>query len=592
MVNQTGPRGQYSRPAFWHPGRIGSDQYSEEGRLAESSEWRGPPWTIDRSLRELCQIPGNTFFVAAEENGRVICLSTPIGSSQLDHVQFFDEAAFVNHINQMKRADPQSCNESDLTVSTEMNTGTQDLSRARTQGRPHYLNTAVDAHPDDGTRKTRKRPRAGSRQPPRQNNLPIVTAEPRKGIRIGDSDAVYAFYDHHLKYCQQTACKIIAKAWVKAVAPKKQSTHPYTRGSDSRPDWWPKMYRKFGEDTYKDMRHKEPDHLGKEERVYLLCHILRLIVEPEHKRHPAIRKVNLNLSTLEAVTFEALSSFFGDKDSPANKNKRPLLKDIFKIARQEARYKDNEISGNTEVFVTSIADRGPYNDEDSDSDDEGLDQKFTPAPSDAGSVDETQSQMMMSQVQVGQHNETNHFPGHTFTANVAIRAAQYSQPEFESELSSRQNYVESPGVGNQAPNYSHSHLGLPEMYSSPQATSRRSSVFNSPSEYGSPATPVTYSPWPTSNATSNPSMYGFPPQPPSVQAFGQLAQGPSYVSPPPMDGLPRQSADPHHGDLFASGTVGQCTMPAQPGYQGYVTDGALVTPNAKSDAGHHPSIHQ
>ncbi len=52
----------------------------------------------------------------------------------------------------------------------------------------------------------------------------------------------------------------------------------------------------------------------------------------------------MNLSTLEAVTFEALSSFFSDKEKPQNKGKKPLLKDVFKIARQEARYKDNEIS--------------------------------------------------------------------------------------------------------------------------------------------------------------------------------------------------------------------------------------------------------
>ncbi|KAI0424053.1 hypothetical protein F5Y09DRAFT_162991 [Xylaria sp. FL1042] len=585
MVNHTHPRGQYSRPAFWYPGRIGTEHDSEDGRFTGSSEWRGPPWTINRSLRELCQIPGNNFFVAAEENGRVICLSTPIGSSQLDHEQFFDEAAFVSHINQMKRADPQSLNESDLTVGTEMNTCIQNLSSARTQGRQYYPNSAVDSNVNDGTRKSRKRPRAGPRQPSRQNNLAMIAVEPTKGIRIGDSDAVYAFYDHNLKSCQQTACKIIAKVWVKAVAPKKQSTNPYTRGVHSRPDWWPKTYCKFGEDTYKDMRHKEPDHLGKEERVYLLCHILRMIVEPEHRRHEAIRKVELNLTTLEALTFEALSTFFGNKDTPANKNKKPLLKDVFRVARQEARYKDNEISGSTEVFVTSVADRGVYNDEDSDSDDDDLDdQKSTPATSDAGSVEPTQTHMMMSQVQVNQHNETNHFPGHSFPENVAIRAAQYSHPDFEAELSTRQNYVE-------APNYNHGHLGLPDMYSSPQGTSRRSSVFNSPSDYESPGTPAAYSPWPTSNAPNNPSMYGFPSQPSSVQAFGQLAQGPSYAA-PPIDGLPRQAADTNHRDLFASGTVGQCAMPPQPSYPAYVTDGALVGPNVKLEAGHHPSIHQ
>ncbi|KAI0911541.1 hypothetical protein F4823DRAFT_560820 [Ustulina deusta] len=587
MVNDTQSRGQYaSRPAYWYPGKIGVEYYSEDGRLAESSEWRGPPWTINRGLRELCQIPGNTFFVAAEENGRVICLSTPIGSSQLNHEQFFNKAAFINNINQIKRADPQAFNEPEMGFSAEMNTGIQEPSRERAQSRHYYPSSTVDVYADEGARKSKKRPRAGTKQAgiAQQSNLSMVTAQPKKGIRIGDSDAVYAVYDHHLKACQQTACKIIAKAWIKAVAPKKQSTHPYTRGDASRPDWWPKTYCRFGEDTCRALRHKEPDHLGKEERVYLLCHILRLIVEPAYRQHHAIRKVNLNLSTLEAVTFEALSSFFSDKEKPQNKGKKPLLKDVFKIARQEARYKDNEINGNTEVFITSVADC-----EDSD-DDEGLDQKFTPAQSCASSVEPNGPQIMMSQVQVNEHSDTGHFPGHSFPENITIRAAHYSHPEFEPELPERQNYVEAPGVGNPGPNYSHSHLGLPEIYPSPQGTSRRSSVFNSPSDYDSPATPVTYSPWPTSNAQSNSSMYGFPPQTSSVQAFGQLAQGPPYTA-PPIDGLPRQAADAHHGDIFASRTVAQCAMPPQPAYPNYATNGAsLVGPNVKSEGGHHPSI--
>ena len=69
-----------------------------------------------------------------------------------------------------------------------------------------------------------------------------------------------------------------------------------------------------------------------------------MIVEPEEKRHHAIQKVNLDLKTLEETTYKALSSFFSDKESPANKSKKPLLEDIFRIARQEARYRDGEIS--------------------------------------------------------------------------------------------------------------------------------------------------------------------------------------------------------------------------------------------------------
>ncbi|KAI3337104.1 hypothetical protein HD806DRAFT_542819 [Xylariaceae sp. AK1471] len=599
MVNDSQSRGQYPpRQSLWYPGRTGAEHYSEDGRLTESPETRRPPWTITKSLRELCQIPGNNFFVASEENGKVICLSTRLGSQQLDHHRFFDENAFIHEINRVQLADNQSFDESELDFNTDVNPCAPETNRARTQDRRHNSERAVDSFANDGARRSKKRPRAGSTQRGISNmedNIPMVTIQPKRGIRIGDGEAVYAFYDQRFRSCQQAACKIIAKAWVKAVEPKKQSTHPYTRGDETRPDWWPKTYTKFGSDVVQGLRHKEPDHLGKDERVFLLCHILRMLVEPQHKQHHAIRKVNLNLGTLEAVTFEALSTWFSDKATPSNLSKKAVLKEIFKVARQEERFKDNGIDGLTEVFVNALADTKTSKGSASDSDDEdgGLDQNFTPASSSASSVEPTAHQIMMPQVQPSEHSEASHFPGNSFADNVPIRTAHYSHTGFDPELSERPSYVEAPGMANHAPNYGHGHLGLPEMYTSPQGTSRRSSVFNSPSEYGSPATPAMYTPWQTSNAPSTPSMYGYPPQQSSVQTFGgQMAQGPSYVV-PSIDGLPRHPPDAHHGNMFASRGVGQGAVHHQPGYSNYVTDAAsLVGPGVKTEGGPHPSVPQ
>ena len=79
-----------------------------------------------------------------------------------------------------------------------------------------------------------------------------------------DSQALWNFYDQRFKSCQQSACKLIAKAWVKAVEPKKQSTHPYTGSDEKAPDWWPKPWGTTKEDK---VRHKEPDHLYKRGRA-------------------------------------------------------------------------------------------------------------------------------------------------------------------------------------------------------------------------------------------------------------------------------------------------------------------------------------
>jgi hypothetical protein len=61
----------------------------------------------------------------------------------------------------------------------------------------------------------------------------------------------------NFKACLQRACKGIAKAWIKAVEPMKQSNHPYAGSDEKAPDWWPKR------DGLDKIRHKEPDHLFK-----------------------------------------------------------------------------------------------------------------------------------------------------------------------------------------------------------------------------------------------------------------------------------------------------------------------------------------
>lgn len=68
-----------------------------------------------------------------------------------------------------------------------------------------------------------------------------------------------------------------------------------------------------------------------------------MISEPNHLQHKDIQKQNLNISKLEEATFEALSAFFGDTENPNNAKKKPFLKEIFKVARYQERYKNGEI---------------------------------------------------------------------------------------------------------------------------------------------------------------------------------------------------------------------------------------------------------
>lgn len=79
------------------------------------------------------------------------------------------------------------------------------------------------------------------------------------------------------------------------------------------------------------------------ERIYLLNHILQLIVQPNHKQHPDIQKLKLNVAKLEEATAEALSSFFLDKENPGNARRKVYLKEIFKVAKAQERFLNGEV---------------------------------------------------------------------------------------------------------------------------------------------------------------------------------------------------------------------------------------------------------
>lgn len=98
------------------------------------------------------------------------------------------------------------------------------------------------------------------RQVDDDDDVIVSVANIKKGLRIGNDKDVWEFYEQRFKNCQQTACKLIAKAWVKVVEPKKQTNHPYTGQDEKAPDWWPKPW---GPTKEEKVRHKEPDHLYK-----------------------------------------------------------------------------------------------------------------------------------------------------------------------------------------------------------------------------------------------------------------------------------------------------------------------------------------
>lgn len=68
-----------------------------------------------------------------------------------------------------------------------------------------------------------------------------------------------------------------------------------------------------------------------------------MVVQPRVNQHTDVQKAGLNVEKLEALTNDALYTFFHDKDNASNAKKEPYLKEIFKVAKQQERFKNGEI---------------------------------------------------------------------------------------------------------------------------------------------------------------------------------------------------------------------------------------------------------
>ncbi|KAI1143995.1 hypothetical protein F5Y05DRAFT_13857 [Hypoxylon sp. FL0543] len=582
-INQ--PRDHFPRTSYWpHQERFPMEPVSDEGRFTDSQDVRRPPMAIDKALRECCNISAELYVVIPVIEGKPHVFTAPTIPS-LNISRFLDVEAFSRELQRAQSAMNTTYTEPEFAFDSDVNRYPLDTNRRWTQERRYGQPMNLANFDEDGCYKARKRPRPASRREPDnfEDEPAVSSSSSKKGIMIRDDKAIWQFYEERFKGIQQSACKLIAKAWVKAVEPKKQSTHPYTGADEKAPDWWPKPW---GPGKENRVRHKEPDHLYKRERVHLLIHILRMIVEPNHSQHPTVQKLFLNVSKLEEVTNEALSSFFADKDNPSNMAKRPYLKEIFKVAHYEERYKDGQIDGSTVVYVMQNDRVGQGYVSDTEDVTPGReDGEHNPTTNSSSSSPQrtSASQTIIPQTHSTEQSPTTQISGDTF-GDMPVRATQYSQPVLGPEMTTeRQTFVDAPSISNQAPLHPTTNIGLHDIYTNPHDSSRRSSMFTTPSEYTSPATPTMYQQWQTGSAApSNPPVYTFPQQasnahPSFVNHTGvTIPQNQQYMG-TSFDSLPR-AHDTQHGGMMRA-------LP-QPGFSSYISHepGPLAGPGAKNEA--------
>ncbi|KAJ5394705.1 hypothetical protein N7509_006492 [Penicillium cosmopolitanum] len=153
-------------------------------------------------------------------------------------------------------------------------------------------------------------------------------------ISVNDQGFLRQYYEKVFQNLQQTNCRVIAKAYIRLVEPRKKAQYPYNgrktvagkiqqfSPEETKPPWWP-----LG------VSHHEPDHLPKVERIKLLVHILcelrashRITAQ---KLKDAGRPVQLHISPIERLQ---------------------LLDELYHVREEEERFLDSANEVQMEVL--------------------------------------------------------------------------------------------------------------------------------------------------------------------------------------------------------------------------------------------------
>lgn len=516
---------------------------------------------IDEAMRTRCGINGRHYFVAVTmEDGGIEIFNSPNQLHDNVSSQFFDSAKFQEVMERISTGanpildNPQPSGGRRLRESRRSSIGSQRSSR---------LSSRRGSHSEDSSRHNgvvRSRP---NREDTSTTVGPSARVSSRPQLRIGDEEAIWDFYEQRLKDCQQNACKLMAKAWIKIIEPKKQSSHPYTKGEETAPDWWPKPY--FDRNgTKRAVRHKEPDHLRKGERLHLLQHIMRLVIQPRDRQMKQIREAGLTVKRLQEVAFDSLAGWFDQ--SEANGRKRQYLGELISVAKKEERYKRGNIDATTNVFVQS-SDGIPERLEPDEDDDDDTEVKVEDEP-------DTPRSNVVYTPQSDQSPAGHNIPAGSFIGDVQMRS-QYLSSMMPEMPQSHHGFVENSGAGVHSPTTTNTGGDSMQLDTVPGAHdhSRRASIYNG---FTNPGTHPIYPPQWQPAAANQPPMYNYTTAQPATQPA-------SFVSPSvPMgqsqafmggnfQGGARPGYDPGANAMFRGGEPLQPPGNAPDAYGNYLT---------------------
>ncbi|PWY88316.1 hypothetical protein BO70DRAFT_331650 [Aspergillus heteromorphus CBS 117.55] len=166
-----------------------------------------------------------------------------------------------------------------------------------------------------------------------------ITCHQKTMLPVRNTGLLRRYYEKAFDSLQQINCRILAKAYIKLVEPRKQVNYPYNgrkiiSGSSqqfnpelTKPAWWPT-----------GVTHREPDHLLKAaERIRLLVHILCELRESHsicvEKLKEADQSVRRQIAPVERI---------------------PVLDEIYHVREEEERYLDGRTDGSAIICVSRV----------------------------------------------------------------------------------------------------------------------------------------------------------------------------------------------------------------------------------------------
>ncbi|OJJ02595.1 hypothetical protein ASPVEDRAFT_684132 [Aspergillus versicolor CBS 583.65] len=169
--------------------------------------------------------------------------------------------------------------------------------------------------------------------------LPMsITCYPQTLLPIRNQSLLRKYYEKAFDSLQQTNCRILAKAYIKLVEPRKQVNYPYNGRKniagvpnqfdpeETKPGWWPA-----------GVIHREPDHLRKPERIRLLVHILCELRESHSICVDNLKEADQSIRR-QIAPIERLQ----------------VLDEIYRVRGEEERYLNGNSDGQGVVSVSRV----------------------------------------------------------------------------------------------------------------------------------------------------------------------------------------------------------------------------------------------